>query len=281
MAIPRFTPPHPPPPPQHNKTGFDMGHPSYRVEEWVNAYDAAHPERPLVDIGCGLGTNALHAVAQGARVVAVDMTQAHLDEIEAKAGRAVMASGQLQTRFGKLPDDVPVKDGEAAAVLCAQVLHFLGPDAVEKSFAQFHRCLAPGGKLVVLACAHYIIMNHVDPARMAAIDAGMAADPEGAHGWHAPGEATLHKALATFEERVPAALRQATPDASRGFLTFSTPQLAACARRAGFAVLECEYADGRLSNYPDFLSAEDPALRGREQVVLVAQKPLAAAGVTD
>jgi hypothetical protein len=38
-------------------------------------------------------------------------------------------------------------------------------------------------------------------------------------------------------------------------------------------VLSCEYADGRLSNYPAFLSAEDPALRGREQVVLVAQKP--------
>lgn len=91
--------------------------------------------------------------------------------------------------------------------------------------------------------------------------------------------------------------------------TFSTQQLAACARRAGFNVLECEYADGRLSNYPVFLAckyvvhghtrviigkikhdpltlglhpiihihsnpAEDPALRGREQVVLIAQKPL-------
>ena len=62
-----------------------------------------------------------------------------------------------------------------AAVLCAQVLHFLGPDAVEKSFAQFHRCLAPGGKLVALACAHYTIMNHVDPARMAAIEIDLMA----------------------------------------------------------------------------------------------------------
>lgn len=64
------------------------------------------------------------------------------------------------------------------------------------------------------------------------------------------------------------------PQTARTAQTFSTVQLAACARRAGFTVLSCEYADGRLSNYPAFLSAEDPALRGREQVVLVAQKPL-------
>jgi SAM-dependent methyltransferase len=108
--------------------GFDMGHPSFRSEEWVASYDPNHPEvrslldskgggkgsvmsltdphppkmsghqRPLVDIGCGLGTNALHAVSNGARVVAVDMTEAHLTQIREKAGQAVLASGQLETR---------------------------------------------------------------------------------------------------------------------------------------------------------------------------------------
>lgn len=82
-------------------------------------------QKPLVDLGCGLGTNALHALAQGARVVAVDMTEEHLSEVRAKAGEAAVASGQLQTRFGKLPDDVPVADGEASGVLCAQVIYCL------------------------------------------------------------------------------------------------------------------------------------------------------------
>lgn len=170
-----------------------------------------------MDIGCGLGTNALHALATGARVVAVDMTEEHLAEIRAKAGEAVVASGQLQTRFGKLPDEVPVADGEAAGVLCAQVIHFLGPDAVEKSFQQFYRCLAPGGKLVLLACGHYIIMNFAIPGRVAAIEAAMARDPEGAHGYHPPGMDGFSKALETFNDKIPEDQRHATPEPSTEF----------------------------------------------------------------
>lgn len=55
-------------------------------------------QRPLVDIGCGLGTNALHAVSKGARVVAIDFEEGHLSTIREKAGEALVASGQLQTR---------------------------------------------------------------------------------------------------------------------------------------------------------------------------------------
>lgn len=174
-------------------------------------------QKPLVDLGCGLGTNVLNALSADARVVAVDMTEEHLAEVRAKAGEAAVMSGQLQTRFGKLPDDVPVADGEAAGVLCAQVIHFLGPDAVEKSFAQFHRCLAPGGKLVLLACGHYLIMNYAIPGRIAEIEAAMAKDPEGAHGYHPPGSDGFSQALSTFNEKVPEDLRTATPDPSAEF----------------------------------------------------------------
>ena len=78
----------------------------------------------------------------------------------------------VHASFGKLPDDVPVQDNEAAAVLCAQVIHFIGPAEVERSFAQFNRVLAPGGKLVLLACAHYVIMNYAS-GRVAEIEARM------------------------------------------------------------------------------------------------------------
>jgi hypothetical protein len=57
----------------------------------------------------------------------------------------------------------------------------------------------------------------------------------------------------SFESKIPADQRVATPDLDQEFQTFSTQQLEACARRAGFTVLLCEYADGRLSNYPSFL----------------------------
>lgn len=58
-----------------NGTGFDMGVPSYRIEEWVGAYDG---DQPLLDIGSGWGTNTMTALAQGCKVVAVDMEEEHL-----------------------------------------------------------------------------------------------------------------------------------------------------------------------------------------------------------
>ena len=41
--------------------------------------------------------------------------------------------------FGKLPDDVPLAEGEVAGILCAQVIHFLDPEAVNRSFQNFYR----------------------------------------------------------------------------------------------------------------------------------------------
>jgi hypothetical protein len=78
-----------------------------------------------------------------------------------------------------------------------QVIHFLGPPAVEQSFAQFFRCLTPGGKLVLLACGHYIIMNF-STGRVAEIEEAMKHDPEGAHGYHPPGNDGLNKAIQVY-----------------------------------------------------------------------------------
>jgi hypothetical protein len=38
--------------PTSNQTGFDFGQPTYKIDEWIAAYDGKHP---LLDLGCGLG----------------------------------------------------------------------------------------------------------------------------------------------------------------------------------------------------------------------------------
>ena len=35
-----------------NKTGFDFGGPTFRIQEWIDSYDGIHP---LADVGCGMG----------------------------------------------------------------------------------------------------------------------------------------------------------------------------------------------------------------------------------
>ena len=61
-----------------NGSGFDLGVPSYKIEEWISAYDGV---KPLYDIGSGYGTNSLYALEKDCRVVAVDMTEEHLCHI--------------------------------------------------------------------------------------------------------------------------------------------------------------------------------------------------------
>lgn len=61
--------------PTANRRGFDLGLKSWAWDEWVGAYDGKHP---LLDVGCGVGTNTVAALQAGASVVALDMEEKHI-----------------------------------------------------------------------------------------------------------------------------------------------------------------------------------------------------------
>lgn len=265
-----------------NNTGFDMGKPSYHADTWWKAYDPVHPELPIVDIGSGLGSNVLAALKTGARVIAIDMSDEHLEEIRSKAAKehngaqganeGDKMAERLETRWGQLPDKVPLEAESVSGIMCAQVLHFLNPDDVVTSFRNFAHWLAPGGVLVVLVCSHYQKLCYGIPGKVAAIDAATEKDPEGFHGFTPAGKSSQEMFDAMLES-VPAEVRAAVPGRSQQFQTFAPPQLRAVAIKCGLEVDLVEFADGRLSNYPVFLYGEKEEERGREQVVLVARKP--------
>ena len=235
---------------------------------------------PSADIGSGLGSNVLAALKTGARVIAIDMSYEHLQEIREKAAKehsgaeGEPAAERLETRWGQLPDKVPLEAGSVSGIMCAQVLHFLNPDDVLASFQNFANWLPPGGVLVVLACSHYQQMYLAVPGKVAAIDAVMEKDPEGCHGF-TPAGSESQEMIEAMLRSVPEEMRAAVPSISQQFQTFSPPQLRAIATKVGLKVDSVEYADGRLSNYPIFLYGEKEEERGREQVVLVARKPKA------
>jgi ubiquinone/menaquinone biosynthesis C-methylase UbiE len=107
------------------------------------AIAAARVGRGMVvaDVGIGTGFLAEAALDAGAHVIGVDISDAMLAQARAKfEGRA------FESRHGDT-DHLPLRDGEADAVLANMVLHH-APDPAG-AIREMARALKPGGTLVV------------------------------------------------------------------------------------------------------------------------------------
>ena len=99
------------------------------------------PGMTVADVGTGTGFLAEAAVARGARVIGVDISEGMLAQV----------SGRLRGRpfEGRHTDgsELPLADGEADAVLANMFLHHAeDPPA---TIARMARALKPGGRLVI------------------------------------------------------------------------------------------------------------------------------------
>ena len=99
------------------------------------------PGMTVIDVGTGTGFLAEEALAQGARVIGVDLSAGMLEQVSARfAGRpfeARQADG----------DTLPLGDGEADAVVANMFLHHAeDPPA---TIAAMSAALKPGGRLVI------------------------------------------------------------------------------------------------------------------------------------
>ncbi|PYR88528.1 MAG: SAM-dependent methyltransferase [Acidobacteria bacterium] len=99
------------------------------------------PGMVVVDVGIGTGFLAEAALDAGARVIGIDISDAMLAEARAKfAGRS------FESRRGDT-DHLPLRDGEADAVVANMVLHH-APDPAG-AIREMARALKPRGALVV------------------------------------------------------------------------------------------------------------------------------------
>lgn len=96
--------------------------------------------RRVLDIGCGTGAVAVHlARRHGCAVVGVDLSSEMLAVARAKQGGSV--------RFEQArAEELPFANGSFDRAIMVSVVHHL--DA-PKAFAEVHRVLAPGGRLVI------------------------------------------------------------------------------------------------------------------------------------
>lgn len=108
----------------------------------ARAAGARHSLR-LVDCGCGTGVN-LPMLATHGRAFGFDLTWTGL-KFAADHGERRLAQASVA--------HVPFSDGAFDVVTCFDVLQSLDPDTARRVLSEFHRILAPGGRLVMNVAA--------------------------------------------------------------------------------------------------------------------------------
>jgi len=117
------------------------------LAEWiVPALEGPEAGRLILDLGCGVGGTALDLAARrGANLVGLTLSRVQARQASARAAAAQLGSN---CRFAVADfHDLPLRCLAQAAYAIESFAHAADPP---RFFAQVHRCLAPGGRLVVV-----------------------------------------------------------------------------------------------------------------------------------
>ncbi|MCD9015965.1 chorismate lyase [Parachryseolinea silvisoli] len=136
-----------------NKRGFTYTLTSFG-KAFVNA--ASKATHPVMDIGAAYGVATLPALLTGARVVAVDIEESHLQAIHNTVGDVLQP--HLKTMRGRFPH-FDMENESLSAVYMSQVLPFLNGDEIEAGARKVYDWLIPGGEVFIVSFTPYI--DHV------------------------------------------------------------------------------------------------------------------------
>ena len=235
-----------------NVRGYTFGLNTY-WQDWVEAYDGRHP---LADIGAAYGVNTIPAL-EWTQVVAMDIATRHLDALRERVPARFLP--RLETRYGRLPNEIDAANASFSGILVSEVLHFLSPAEISLAFQELYRLLTPGGKLVLTAISFYNL-NTETLGIVPELEARFRDDVDATvfPGWFPDYSAGLALIPETYRANVPNVIH-----------FFSDAQLRALAARAGF---EVELA--RMAHAPYYPPYALCPKYNREQVGLIARKPL-------
>lgn len=129
----------------HNGFGWTSTVPNQITVALVQWISTLTEQVPLVlDIGAGLGVGTLPMLETGARVIALDLEESHLDSIRQEATDRAVAD-RLTTVVGEFPGTLQFE--ELDAIHCSNVLHFLPGAQIEAGATKMYDWLKPGGKV--------------------------------------------------------------------------------------------------------------------------------------
>ncbi|MFF5372080.1 class I SAM-dependent methyltransferase [Streptomyces sp. NPDC013187] len=110
---------------------------------------------PVADLGCGPGKVTAHLAALGVPVFGVDVSPKMIE-------LAREAYPELRFTVGSMTA-LDIADGELGGILAYYSTHHTPPQWLPTVFAEFHRTLAPGGRLML--AGHVGDGEHLRPTR--------------------------------------------------------------------------------------------------------------------
>jgi SAM-dependent methyltransferase len=110
---------------------------------------------PVADLGCGPGKVTAHLAALGVPVFGVDVSPKMIELARA-------AYPELRFTVGSMTA-LDIADGELGGILAYYSTHHTPPQWLPTVFAEFHRTLAPGGRLML--AGHVGDGEHLRPTR--------------------------------------------------------------------------------------------------------------------
>jgi SAM-dependent methyltransferase len=107
-----------------------------RSDQWLRHELRLDESRTVVDLGAGTGKFTLRLLSTGANIIAIEPVAEMLTQLTRVAPTVAARSGTAES--------IPVNDGAADAVVCAQSFHWFATPA---ALQEIHRVLRPGGRL--------------------------------------------------------------------------------------------------------------------------------------
>lgn len=108
------------------------------------------PRGRVVDLGCGTGRVSLALARRGFDVLAVDLSEAMLKHVRTQAAEEKLTIECLEANLVELGD---ISSGSCVDAVClfSTIGMIRGASHRERAMAEFHRILAPGGRLILHA----------------------------------------------------------------------------------------------------------------------------------
>jgi SAM-dependent methyltransferase len=119
------------------------------------------PPRSILDVSCGIGTQALGLAALGHAVTASDLSSAAVERARLEAAQRNLA---IDFTFGDMRRCAEVHGSGFDVVLSADnsIPHLLSDDAIREALRNFYRCIRPGG-IAILGLRDYATEERSSP----------------------------------------------------------------------------------------------------------------------
>src|SRR5215471_18803284 len=119
------------------------------------------PPRSILDVSCGIGTQALGLAALGHAVTASDLSSGAVERARREAAERNLV---INFTVADMRRCAEVHGSGFDVVLSADnsIPHLLGDDAIREAFRNFYRCIRPGG-ITVLGVRDYAREDRSSP----------------------------------------------------------------------------------------------------------------------